>query len=333
MKRLTGRAILAGLLLLMVAMISMACDQEAVEPTPPSPTATPESAAPSATVIAAPSTATPVPTTAPVGPTAVPTPAAAPTEPGPAQASASDGRDGGSGASLVLLRSNSMAAPSGPGHFGGFGLSPAPQTFAAEGSLTVSAIGSVTVAADEAYVVVIPERDFGPSGPDQLSDKDRDEIIANLEAIGVSEEDIEFEHLGRYEPTSISVEVEIDDLAAKGDPIVEAIEEVVRRSETFGLRFSLSEENCEQAVSLARREAVPAAEKAADDLADALGVGRGAVNGALEYPLQSVPYGLPGAGLDPCGGGASYRFSVLLPFSSDPEVEVSVGLQVSYDLH
>lgn len=333
MRRLTGRAILACLLLLITAMISMACGQEAVEPIPPAPTATPEGAAPSATVVAAPSTATLVPTTVPADPTAVPTPAAAPIEPAPTRPAASDRTPSGGGASLVLLGSHSVAAPSGPGRFGAFSMSPAPQTFAAEGSLTVSAIGSVTVAADEAYVVVIPEMDYGPSGPDQLSDRDRDEIIANLEAIGLSEEDVEFGHLGRYEPTSISVEVEIDDLAAKGDPIVDAIEEVVRRSETFGLRFSLSEENCEQAVSLARREAAPAAEKAADDLADALGVDRGAVNGALEYPLQSVPYGFPGADLAPCGGGASYRFSVLLPFSSDPEVEVSVGLQVSYDLH
>ena len=232
----------------------------------------------------------------------------------------------------MLLGSHSVAAPSGPGGFGGFSLSPAPQAFAADGSLVVSAIGAVTVAADEAYVVVIPEMDYGPSGPQQLSEKDREEIRTNLEAIGIAEDDIEFEILSRYEPSTISVEVAVEEIATLGDPIVDAVEDIVRRSESFGVRFSLSEENCEQAVSLARREAAPAAEKAADDLADALGVDRGAVNGALEYPLQSDPYRWLGADIDRCGGGATHRFGVLLPFDSEPEVEVSVGLQVSYDL-
>ena len=80
-----------------------------------------------------------------------------------------------------------------------------------EGSLTVSAIGTVTVAPDEAYVVVIPERDYGPSGPQQFSLEDRQEIVANLVAIGLNEEAVEFEHPGRYEPIIILVEVEIDE--------------------------------------------------------------------------------------------------------------------------
>ena len=214
-------------------------------------------------------------------------------------------------------------------------MSPAPQSFATAGSLTVSAIGSVTVAADEAYVVVIPEMDYGPSGPEQLSEKDRDEIIANLEAIGLSEEDIEFEHLGRYEPTSISVEVEIDDLAAKGDPIVEAIEEVVRRSETFGLRFSLSEENCEQAVSLARREAVHRQpRKAADDLADALGCGIEERSTARwNTRCKTSRTDSPALTWTPVAAVPHTALLSCCPSVPTPEVEVSVGLQVSYDLH
>ena len=201
---------------------------------------------------------------------------------------------------------------------------------AAAGSLTVSAIGTVTVAPDEAYVVVIPERDYGPSGPEQLSREDRQDILANLAAIGFNEEAVEFEHLGRYEPSSVSVEVEVDDFASTGDAIVDAIEKIVRRSESFGVRFGLSEENCDQALSLARREAVPGAEETADDLADALDLELGEVTGALEYPLQNVPFVYPGADLNPCAGGTPSRYAALLPFDSEPEVEVSVGLQVSY---
>lgn len=325
--------------LLVVALLTLACGQETIEPAPtatsdsPAPAATSESAVPPATAVAAPLPETPVPATAPPEPTAVPTEIPGSTAPTPTQPAASDRRPSGGGASLVLLGSHSVAAPSGPANFGGFSLSPVPQTFAAAGTLTVSAIGSVTVAADEAYVVVLPEMDYGPSGPQQLSEKDREEILANLAAIGVAEDDIDFEILSRYEPSTISVEVEVDEVATLGDSIVEQVEEVVRRSESFGVRFGLSDENCDQAISLARREAVPAAERAADDLADALGVDRGAVNGALEYPLQNDPYRWLGADIDRCGGGATHRFGVLLPFDSEPEVEVSVGLQVSYDLH
>ena len=144
------------------------------------------------------------------------------------------------------------------------------------------------------------------------------------------EDAVKFEHLGRYEPAIISVEVELDEFATTGDTIVDAIEKVVRRSESFGVRFGLSEENCDQAVSLARREAVPTAEETAGDLADALHLERGEVIGVLEYPLQNVPFGLPRTALDPCTGQNDYRYSALLPFDSEPELEVSVGLQVSY---
>ena len=54
------------------------------------------------------------------------------------------------------------------------------------------------------------------------------------------------------------------------------------------------------------------------------------VIGALEYPLQNVPFVVPGADLNPCTGQNAPRYAALLPFDSEPEVEVSVGLQVSY---
>ena len=61
------------------------------------------------------------------------------------------------------------------------------------GGLTVVAGGSMTVAADEAYVVVIPERFYGRGGPEPLSTQDRDDVIQSLTAIGIGEDDIEFE--------------------------------------------------------------------------------------------------------------------------------------------
>ena len=312
------------LLAFFAATISLACSQEVSERET---AATSSDDAPTATAAAS------LPTTAPVTATVRPMPTAMATEvPTPTAVPRAASRTGGGSGSLVVLGSHSAAAPSrlGPGGIGGLSLSPVPQTMVVEGSLTVSAIGTVTVAPDEAYVVVIPERDYGPSGPQQLSVEDRQDILANLAAIGLNEEAVEFEHRLRYEPSSISVEVEIDQFAGTGDAIVDAVEKVVRRSESFGVRFGLSEENCDRAVSLARREAVPGAEEAADDLADALGLEWGGVIGALEYPLLNVPFGPPSANVDPCTEQNAYNYAPLLPFDSEPEVEVSVGLQVSY---
>lgn len=327
----SGAVLLLAMLVLAVAAVSFACGQEAAEPTPASvqeaSVPTPPATESPATATAAPPAAAPEPTDAPPqSPTLTPSATATP-EPSTSR------RDGDSGgASLVLLGSHSSASPSGPGSIGGFSMSPAPQAFAAAGSLTVSAIGAVTVAADEAYVLVVPEMNFGPSGPEQLSADDRDEIKAGLQAIGVAEEHIEFEVLNRYDPATISVAVPVAEVETMGESIVDAVEEVVRRTESFGVRFSLSESNCEQAISLARREAVPGAEKAADDLADALGMQRGDVLGALEYPLESSRFPPFGANSGPCSGQSAFPYGALLPLDSAPEVEVSVGLQVAYDL-
>ena len=332
---------LLRLLVLVAAAISLACSQEVSEPEPAV-----QSDADRPTATAAPVTEAVNPMPTPVstevatrdpgqeesqGTHPMPT-AISPEAATPPAASRFESGTGGKNESLVVLGSHSAPAPSrlGSGNISGLRLSPLPQTMATEGSLTVSAIGTVTVAPDEAYVVVFPERGFGPSGPQPLSLEDRQEIVANLVAIGLNEEAIEFDHRRRYEPSTILVEVEIDQIASTGDAIVDAVEEVVRRSESFGVRFGLSEENCVRAISLARREAVPGAGEAADDLADALELELGEVTGALEYPLQNVPYVVPGADLNPCTAQNDPRYGVLLPFDSEPEVKVSVGLQVSY---
>ena len=221
------------------------------------------------------------------------------------------------------------------GSVGSFNLSPLPQIGPTKGDLTgltVSAIGSVTVAADEAYVVIFPEQVYGPSGRQQMTGEDREEIREKLAELGVAEEDVEFESQGRYGSSIISVEVELSELAEKSEPVLEAVEEVIRRSETHGVVYSLTPENCDRALSQARREAIPSVEKAADDLAEALGLERGTVIGALEYPLTNFGYGLPGLDVHACGSLTSQPYSNLVPLDADaePEVEVSVGLQVTY---
>ena len=211
----------------------------------------------------------------------------------------------------------------------GFSALPVAQELSEAGGLTVTASGSVKAAADEAYVVVIPERFYGPSGPERLSSEDRADVIQNLMDIGIGEDDVEFESGRQYDPEIISVEVEMEGLPEIGDLILDAVEDVVRRSERSGVRFSLSEENCDQVLAVARQEAITQAERDSDDLAQALGVARSGIIGAVEYPATSFNSGLPG--LDKCGGGQFQPYQTpLMPFDADPEMEVSVRMQITY---
>ena len=94
------------------------------------------------------------------------------------------------GSSLTVIASRAVAVPSSSGAslvlYGGSGSPQAgPQSVPVEGGLTVSAVGSVTVAADEAYVIVLPEQRFGPSGPEQMTDADRQDIREGLSEIGI----------------------------------------------------------------------------------------------------------------------------------------------------
>ena len=107
--------------------------------------------------------------------------------------------------------------------------------------------------------------------------------------IGIGEDDIEFESGLLYEPETISVEVQIEDLPEIGDLILNAVEDVLRRSEHSGVRFTLSEENCDRALGLARRDAISQIDRKADDLAAALGMVRGGVLGAVEDPFSDFP--------------------------------------------
>ncbi len=322
------RVMLVVLIATMVASLWTACTQEV--PAPPS-TATP----PTETVAAAtPSSISPVP------PTAKPTSAPAMTAVAPRTTTAgppptvAPARRESKGASLRLISSKSATAPSSilSGFSVGFHGSVVPQTVPTEGGLTVSAIGSVTVAADEAYVVVVPEQYFGPSGSGQMTDEDRQQIRDSLAEIGISEERVEFKDVARYGPPSISVEVELDELAEKRESILVVVEDVVRRYESHGVIYSLSEENCEAAISLARQEAIPKAERAVDDLAQALGVSRGMIVGALEYPLTAPGFGPWGISAHACGAQLPLPYPNLVPFDAEPEVEVTVGLQITYSI-
>ena len=137
-----------------------------------------------------------------------------------------------------------------------------------------------------------------------LSSEDRDDVVQSLMDIGISEDDIEFESGQLYGPENISVEVQVEDLPEVGDLILQAVEDVLRRSGQSGVRFTLSEENCDRALGLARLNAISQIDTKAKDMAAALDMVRGGVIGAVEYPLIYSGYGL--ASSDRCGGQFRY---------------------------
>ncbi len=232
------------------------------------------------------------------------------------------------------LRSLSAPLAGVRSNVGSASLSSLSDTQASLGGLTVSAVGSVSLPADEAYVILVPEQYYGPAGPEQVSSEDRKDVIESLANLGIEEEAIEFTSLRRYEPTIISVELELDAVREKGDQVVEAVEDVVRRVEAHGVRYTLSAEKCGQALAMARRQAIPGAKQAADDLADAFDVVLGSVTRVMEYPLNSSS-SLVRNHADACshqGSNPYDDFARIVNFDSEPEVEVSVGLQVTYSI-
>ena len=195
--------------------------------------------------------------------------------------------------------------------------------------LTVAATGRVTFPANEAYVVVIPAQYFGPSGPSQMTERDRDRIKESIVALGLNEDSVSFDQTARYSPTSVLVRVPLEELSALEEPVLDVIEEVVREQEGKGVLYKLSDENCAAALSGARREAIPVAESSAKDLANALGVSIGGITAALEYPVV-LGYGFEGSGDHLCG--ASTNYPLFKASGSPAEVEVLVGVQVTYSL-
>ena len=163
-----------------------------------------------------------------------------------------------------------------------------------------------------------------------ITSQDRAELIEKLASIGIPRDTIEFESDPRFGPsgTTISVEVELHELPEIGNDIEAAVENVLRRVERSGVRFSLAEETCDGALALARREAIRQAERSAADLADALGVILGSVTGAVEFPSSS--FGPPIS--DGCGIGQFRDPYALSPFDAEPQIDVSVQLQITYSI-
>src|ERR671915_2437522 len=102
-----------------------------------------------------------------------------------------------------------------------------PQIADIKDGLTVAVNRSVTVEADEAYVVITPTAIYSSSGnPQPISSEKRTAVIAKLGEIGIAKEDIEFESQP-YSSPIVSVQVQINELPQIGQSVLDAVEAVL----------------------------------------------------------------------------------------------------------
>jgi hypothetical protein len=206
-----------------------------------------------------------------------------------------------------------------------------PQDAGTEGFIDISVDHAVTSEADEAYVVIAVSANYDSYGnPIPVPGEDRAEVTAELTEVGIAQEDIEF-GFQPYGPNTISAKVPVEQLPQVGNLVLDAVHGILGRSDSHGVRFGLSPAKCDQALALARRQAVAQAAKISNDLAQVVGLQRGGAKGVLEYPFYGFSYG-PESSLNRCSSESTdpYGGLALEPFDAKPEREVGVSLHVTY---
>ena len=209
------------------------------------------------------------------------------------------------------------------------GPTPAPDT-----ASQVSAVGTGTVEAkaDEAYVVVVAGFDEeGDSQP--LSGRDRDQLVTAVAGLGHDREDVEV--VGAPDDpavTLVQVEVDVGDVEKEGRAIVTAVEEVLGRSDTSGVRFG--REDCASLLARARKDAAADGRTQAAALAESAGARVGELRALTDL---GSPSGVP-----PCSDDARELFAAedieygygpsLEAFDAEPTFELTTRTAVSYSL-
>jgi uncharacterized protein YggE len=178
--------------------------------------------------------------------------------------------------------------------------------------LSATGVGSATARADEAYVIVAIEQRYGPSGPEPLSRDQRDEVIEKLRDLDIDEDDIEIESPFFSGQMVVSVDVALDRLPDIGEEIVDAVEDVLGRSNVQGVVFSHT--NCQAVLAEARKQAFGDASARAEALAGTAGVTLGGLLSIADSGPPPSPYGPQEM---PCSEDLARRISLGGPYQGD----------------
>src|SRR6266508_1873104 len=244
--------------------------------------------------------------------------------------SAGSGESRGGGASVDILRSS-----------GGIGLSIAPvspvsppQASIATSSkgITVRRTETGVVAADDAYVVVLSQAvPIGPGGPiGVVSSRNQAELLKALEALGVKKEDVRFDLGGPIGPfSSVAVHTPLEALSDQGKQIVEAVEGVLGRSSSSGLRFGLT--NCSAALEPVRKKAFAAAQEDAKSFGSMASLSLGpiaAISETISPPVVNGP--TPADPCNPLAATSGPGINNLQPLDAKPEATVRLEVTLTF---
>ena len=246
--------------------------------------------------------------------------------------SAGSGESRPGGASVDILRSS-----------GGLGLSIAPvlpgspqQASIATSSrgVTVRRTETGVVPADDAYVVVLSQAlPVGPGGPiGVISSRNQAELVKALEAIGVKKEDVRFDLGGAIGPfSSVAVHTPLQSISDQGKKVVDAVEGVLGRSSSSGVRFGLT--NCTAAFEPARKKAFAAAQEEAKSFASLASLNLGpiaAISETISPPVVNGP--TPPDPCNPLASSAGPGISNLEPLDAKPEATVRLEVTLTYSI-
>jgi uncharacterized protein YggE len=213
----------------------------------------------------------------------------------------------------------------------------APATADTSGSttrgLTVRHSETDTLPADQAFIVaLLPIRPPIPGPAPALSDRDRTQVLGAIESLGIKKEDVNLDSNPSFGPfTSVSVKIPIKDVGTQGKRILDALEGVLGRPQTSGVRFGIS--NCTTALDPLRRKAFAAAGDEAKTIAQAASLNLGPIAAVSEQVGSTVSYGPPAA--DPCNAAAAPKGpppSDIQSLEAPSEVKVSLQLNLTYSL-
>jgi uncharacterized protein YggE len=218
------------------------------------------------------------------------------------------------------------------GGFGGgslaLGQTSAALTGAGSGSgLSVRGTATGTVAADQAFVVVVPTPRGGIDlgGGSSVAPADRTTVLNGLAASGVAKADVVFDSDPRTSQPRVQVRLAVNQVAGKGPGIVNTVERTLGRSLSSGVTFSLA--SCEPAGGPLRKQALQQADVEAKALADAGKMGLGPIV-AVRQGADASLLALRGSTAPP--GCPLVASGQLNGFDAKPEVTLTVAVDVTY---
>jgi len=206
-------------------------------------------------------------------------------------------------------------------------------------TMNVNGTGKAYLTPDIAYINIGVQTEKKDASEAVASNNTQvQKVTTALKAAGVDEKDIQTTNFSIYpqpkfddkgQPTGEityvvqnTVSVTVRDIAKIGDILDSAVK--AGANNIYGIQFDVSDKN--EALTLAREQAVKNAEKAANDLAKASGVTLGAVQTISSYGGGPPVYLSEGK-----GGGMAVAVAASVPVSSGQMV-LSVDVNIVYEI-